>query len=127
MNLDLIRTVLAHPTDNSFVILTQGREDAHLVSSWNSYIQWENEDTLLIPVGGMKQAEANLNENPQVKCILANKDVMGANYKGVGFSIYGEADIVVSGEAYEKVKAKFGWARAAMRIRITSIKQVHGA
>ncbi len=127
MNLDMIRTVLAHPTDNSFVIMTQGKDEAHLVSSWNSYIHWENEDTLLIPVGGMKQAEENLDYNSHVKCILANKEVMGAKFKGVGFSIYGEAELVFSGEAYEKIKASFSWARAAMRIRITSIKQVHGA
>jgi hypothetical protein len=127
MNLSMIHDVIAHPNDNSFVIMTHGREEAHLVSSWNSYIQWENEDTLLIPVGGMRQAEENLKFNSQVKCILANKEVMGANYKGVGFSIYGEAELIDQGDAYQKVKNRFPWARAAMRIRITSIKQVHGS
>ena len=127
MNLSIIRDVIAHPTDNSFVIMTQGPEDAHLVSSWNSYIQWDQADALLIPVGGMRQAEENIKHNPQVKCILANKEVMGASYKGVGFSIYGEAEIIDQGEAYQKVKERFAWARAAMRIRITSVKQVHGS
>ena len=126
MNLDNLKDVLAHPSDNSFVIMTQSKEDAHLVSSWNSYLMWDGED-LIVPVGGMHQAEENLKTNPQVKCILANKDMMGAHYKGVGFSIYGLASVQKSGAAFDRMKERFGWARAILRIHITSIKQILGA
>jgi hypothetical protein len=126
MNTDALKDVLTHPSDNSFVILTYAKDEGHLVSSWNSYLMWDGDD-LIVPVGGMHQAEENLKINPQVKCILANKDMMGAHYKGVGFSIYGTGTIQKSGPAFERMKEKFGWARAILRINITSLKQILGA
>ncbi len=78
-------------------IVTEGKEGAHLVNSWNSYIKITTDESLLVPVGGMKVTEANLQENNKVLVTIGSREVEGFHSKGTGFLITGTASMLYEG------------------------------
>ena len=78
---------------------------------------------LLIPVGGMIQTEANVEQDPRVLLTLGAKEVEGFRGPGTGFLIEGTATFLTSGEPFDLLQARFPWLRAAMDIRVTSVTQ----
>ena len=54
---------------------------------------------------------------------LGSSKVAGKIGPGTGFLIKGRAAFVTSGPDFETIKAKFGWARAAMAVTIESATQ----
>ncbi len=103
-------------------IATQGEDGPHLVNTWNTYVQIDG-NTLLIPVGGMKQTEENLKRDDRVLMTLGSKHVEGLRGPGAGFLLTGRGTISTSGARYERVKARFDWARAVLEIDVMSAEE----
>lgn len=104
-------------------IATLGQDGPHMVNTWNSYIQFNSAECLLIPVGYMRRTEANIAFNNQVLMTLGSREVTGNFGPGTGFLIKGSASIATSGSDFDSVKAKFPWARAVMVVTAKSIEQ----
>ena len=62
-------------------IVTQSVE-AHVINTWNSYIEITEEGKLLIPAGRMNTTENNLIENNKVLMTLGSREVDGLPPKG---------------------------------------------
>jgi len=118
-----ILEILATAPDSALALATNGPEGAHLVNSWNSYVQLYQEEMLLIPAGRMVVTEANLERDNRILMTICHRDVEGKQYKGSGFLLKGEGSFVQEGEAYKLVKEKFPWARAALVIKVTEAEQ----
>jgi hypothetical protein len=118
-DISAIREVLSLSAPVSLV--TSGEGGAHLIGVWNDDILISDENTLLVPVAGMKRTERNIKEGSPVGMLIAHRDI---GDEGAGFRIRGDADIHYFGERYDTVKEKFIWARAALVISITSIEKI---
>ena len=115
--------ILTTPPDAAVAIATQGAGGAHLVNSWNSYIEVYEGDKLLVPAGRMELTEENLREDPKILVTICHRDVEGWHYKGTGFLIRGEGVFVKEGPPYEIIKGRFPWARAALVIKVGEVEQ----
>ncbi len=117
-----LREILKY--EGAVAIATQGKDGPHLVNTWHSYVQFDTDENLLVPVGGMKQTEANLKQDNRVLVTLGSRDVAGLRGRpGAGFLVRGTARIVTSGPQYDLVRKKFVWARAALEIAVQSAEQ----
>jgi roadblock/LC7 domain-containing protein len=121
MILEKLLEVLKH--DGVVAIGTVGPDGQHMVNTWNSYIRITDDGRLLIPAGYMNKTEANVSANDNVLVTLGSSKVAGKNGPGTGFLIRGKAAFETSGPEFEKVKARFAWARAALVITILSAEQ----
>jgi hypothetical protein len=118
---DTFFEILRH--EGAAAIATFGAEP-HLVNTWNSYIQVTDGRHLLIPAGGMHQTQKNIAANSKVLLTLAAREVVGREGQpGAGFLVAGTAEFLSSGEDFDRVKAKFAWARAALKITVESATQ----
>lgn len=115
--------VITSPPDSALAIITGNSEGPHVVNSWNSYIQINEADNLLLPAGRMRKTEANLAVNSRVLVTISNREVQGRSYKGTGFLITGQAFFETEGPDFLLVKAKFPWARAALKIVVEKAEQ----
>ncbi|MGD9566911.1 MAG: pyridoxamine 5'-phosphate oxidase family protein [Sedimentibacter sp.] len=115
--------ILSHPSDGIVAIVTQGKEEPHVINTWNSYIYVTNDDKLLIPVGGMNRTEKNIVDNNNVWLTIGNREVQGKMYKGTGFSIKGTARFIKDGTQFEMMKKKFDWIRAVLEVTIEKTTQ----
>ncbi|WFA09320.1 pyridoxamine 5'-phosphate oxidase family protein [Tissierella sp. Yu-01] len=119
---DKLLEVLAHPADGEVAIVTQGIDMPHVVNTWNSYVHITEDDTLLIPVGGMKKTEENIERDNRVKLTIGSREVQGKTYKGTGFLITGTAKFIEEGTEFDMIKGKFPWSRAALEITIDTLE-----
>jgi hypothetical protein len=104
-------------------IATQGEDGPHLVNSWNSYIKVFPNNYFTIPAGYMNETEDNINKNNEVQVTVGSREVNGFNGPGTGFLIKGTASFEKSGPEFDDVKERFPWARAALKVNITSATQ----
>jgi predicted pyridoxine 5'-phosphate oxidase superfamily flavin-nucleotide-binding protein len=116
--------VLSHPTDGAVTIVTTGDAGPHLVNTWNSYIEVTPDDKLLIPAYGFNKTERNLSIHNNVTLSIASKEIQGYQSKGTGFIVKGTTRFITSGEDFDRMKAKFSWARAVLEITVTTAKQM---
>jgi predicted pyridoxine 5'-phosphate oxidase superfamily flavin-nucleotide-binding protein len=113
--------ILKH--DGVVAIATMGTDGPHLVNTWNSYVRISDDGRLLIPAGYMNQTEANIKTNDAVLITLGSSKVAGKNGPGTGFLIKGIAAFVTSGPDFDRMKARFAWARAALAVTVLSATQ----
>lgn len=119
---DIFLRVLQH--EGVVAIATQGQDGRpHLVNTWNSYVQITNDGHLLVPAGGMHTTEANVSANHIVLLTAGSREVEGKHGLGTGFLLTGTAEFVHAGAELDSIKAKFPWARAALKVSITEITQ----
>ncbi len=104
-------------------IVTQGENEPHIVNTWNSYIKISEDEKIIFPAGTMKVTEANVNKNNKVLMTLGSREVQGFHSMGTGFLISGTAAFIKEGSAFEEVKSKFPWARAAVEVNVDSVTQ----
>lgn len=109
--------------DGVVAIATMGKDEPHLVNTWNSYVRITEDGRLLIPAGYMHKTEANLKTNKNVLLTLGSSKVAGKNGPGTGFLIKGTAAFITSGPEFDTMKAKFAWARAALAVTVLSATQ----
>ncbi|MCL4516701.1 MAG: pyridoxamine 5'-phosphate oxidase family protein [Firmicutes bacterium] len=105
-------------------IVTTGKDEPHVVGTWNSYIQLVNDEKLLIPAGGMKETEENLKHGQDVIMLLGSREVPGKSGAGAGYRLSGHASFETQGNDFEKVKSVHPWARAAMVVDVTNYEQL---
>lgn len=113
--------VLEH--EGVVAIATQGKDEPHLVNTWNSYIRIKEDGRMLYPAGGMKETESNIEKNHNVQVTLGSREVAGFNGPGTGFLVTGTAAFLKEGPDFDEIKKAFPWARAAVEIKIESVKQ----
>lgn len=116
---DKLRAALTREGPAAFV--TQGTGGAHLVATWNDYVELVDDDTLVFPAGGYRQTEANLRENPTVQMIVGGKIP-----DGVGYRLTGHAELQTGTELHTRMKQRFPWCRAAVVLHVTAVEQVLG-
>lgn len=109
--------------DGVVAIATLGADGPHMVNTWNSYIRITDDGRLLIPAGYYNKTEANVSTNDNVLITLGSSKVAGKNGPGTGFLIKGKANFSTEGPEFDRVKARFSWARAALIITILSAEQ----
>jgi hypothetical protein len=105
-------------------IATSGPDGPHLVATWGDYVRALGIDggTLLIPVGHMHKTEANLKHGNRVELLCGTRQVQGTHGPGKGCGVVGKAEFQTAGPHFDAVKAKFGWARAALIIHVEEAK-----
>ncbi len=109
--------------EGPLAIVTWNSEDAHVVSTWTSYVNIKEENQLLIPAAGMKKTQANINVNDKVKLTLASKEVQGHYGMGAGFVLEGNAEFITSGETFDMMKEKFPFLTRVLAVTVSSLKQ----
>ncbi len=105
-------------------IVSWGTEEPHLVNTWNSYIEVNPANEILIPAYAMRKTEKNILVNGRVKLALGSKDVLGyKDYQGTGLVIEGTAKFVDTGSEYEMMKEKYAFLTRVLVVTPTSVKQ----
>lgn len=105
-------------------IATSGPEGAHVVGTWNDYINASGfrEGMLLIPAGHMHKTEANLEADNRIELLCGTRKVNGEHGPGKGLSIKGTGRMETEGENFAEVKASFPWARAALVVTVETME-----
>lgn len=116
--------ILAHPNDGAVSMVTTGDDGAHLVNTWNNYIEVTADDRLLIPAAGYNKTEKNLAKHNAITLSIASREIEGYKGKGTGFIVDGTTRFIKSGEEFDHMKKKFPWARAVLEVTVTSAKQM---
>ncbi len=106
-------------------IVTWGRDEPHIVNTWNSYLVVTDDGRILVPAYAMLRTEKNLQQNNKLKMALGSKNVLGYNdYQGTGFVLEGTAKYLSAGPEYDMMKAKFSFLTRVLEISVTSAKQM---
>ena len=108
-------------------IVTAGADGPHVVATWGAFVaelEAGDGETLLIPAGGYKQTEHNLAVDGRVTLMAGSKQAPGKNGMGTGYRLSGTARMEAEGALFEKVKAKFPWARGALVVRVKKAEQL---
>ncbi|QHQ61507.1 FMN-binding protein [Anaerocolumna sedimenticola] len=103
-------------------IVTCANNEAHVVNTWNSYLEIVDDSKLLIPAAMIK-TETNINENPHVKLTLGSKEVMGYKFMGTGFLIEGTGKFLKEGDLYDKMFKKYPFLTRVLEVTVESCKQ----
>lgn len=113
--------VISH--EGVVAIVSCNNNEAHVVNTWNSYVNATEDGRLLIPAAGMRKTQKNVEQNNKVKVTIGSKEVMGYNFMGTGFLIEGTAKFVESGSEFDMMKGKFAFLSRVLEITVTSAKQ----
>jgi hypothetical protein len=111
-------------TEGPATFVTVGADGPYMVATWNSYLEEEGDDKLLIPVGGYHKTEANLKAGSVLVMMIGSKKAPGKRGPGTGFRLTGSAEIKSSGEQYELTKQRFPWARGVLIFKIRQSEQL---
>lgn len=102
-------------------IATSGVEGAHLAATWGDYVRSlgiENDELVLVPVGGYHTTERYLAKDNRVELLCATREVRGANGPGKGCRIRGTGRLETTGEPFVAAKKKFPWARGVLVVKV---------
>lgn len=106
-------------------IVSWGKDEPHIVNTWNSYLVVTPDERILIPAYAMRRTEKNVKENNRVKLTLGSREVMGFNdYQGTGFVLEGTAKYLESGAEFDMMKEKFSFLTRVLEITTLSAKQM---
>lgn len=104
-------------------IVSNGTNEAHVVNTWNSYLEIAEGNKILIPAAAMIKTEENVKLNPKVKLTLGSKEVMGYQYMGTGFLLEGTAKFLKEGENYDMMLKKCPFLTRVLEVTVVSCKQ----
>lgn len=104
-------------------IVSWANEEAHVVNTWNSYLDVTQDGRLLIPAAGMRKTQKNIEINNKVKVTLGSREVMGYRSMGTGFLVEGTAAFIESGLEFDRMKEKYPFLSRVLEITVTSLKQ----
>lgn len=104
-------------------IVSWGKNEPHIVNTWNSYLNITKDERILIPAAGMTSIEKDIKENNRVKITLGNKNVQGLIGEGAGFRLEATAKFISSGEEFEMMKEKFPFLTRVLELTLTEVKQ----
>ncbi|MHB1645857.1 MAG: pyridoxamine 5'-phosphate oxidase family protein [Candidatus Acididesulfobacter diazotrophicus] len=120
-----INNVVKEALDKTEMVVlgTCGADGVHLSATWGEYVKnlgLIDDETILIPAGGLEKTEENLKLKNQIEVLIGSKQVAGKFGAGQGVSISGKGEFIYSGEIFNKVKEKYSWIRAVLMIKIGS-------
>ena len=118
---DKFKDVIAH--EGVVSIVSWAHNDAHVVNTWNSYLELTDDDRLLIPAYGMRKTEKNVVAHPQVKLTLGSREVEGFRSPGTGFLMTGTARFISEGAIFEEWKTRYTWLTRVLEVKLESVKQ----
>lgn len=118
----LLKQILDHEGVAS--IVTQHNGVPLVTATWNSYIEMEAGEKLLIPAGGLSHTEQNVLLDNKMFMLIGSKSVQGRKSMGTGVRLSGKAEFVYAGPLYDKVKKHFPWARAVLVFSIEKTEQL---
>ena len=104
-------------------IVSCSDEEAHVVNTWNSYLEFPDGDRLLIPVYGMRKTQTKVQKNNNVLLTLGTKEIEGKMGPGTGYLINGTAKFMKSGPEFDMMKQKFSWANRVLEVTVSAVKQ----
>lgn len=104
-------------------IVSSAENEAHVVNTWNSYLEIAEDNKLLIPAAAMIKTEENVKSNPNIKLTLGSKEVMGYQYMGTGFLLEGTAKFLKEGEHYNMMLKKCPFLTRVLEVTVDSCKQ----
>jgi hypothetical protein len=104
-------------------IVSCADNEAHVVNTWNSYIEFPGGNRILIPVYGMRKTQKKVEINNKVLLTLGTKEVEGKMGPGTGYLIEGTAKFMTSGEEFTIMKQRFSWANRVLEVTVSSVKQ----
>ncbi len=101
-------------------IATVGPDGPHLAATWGDYVRalGVREDVILIPAGGLRKTETNLESNPRIELLLASRAVPRQQGQGQGFVVSGTARLQTAGPEADLARARFPWARGALVVKV---------
>jgi len=108
-------------------IVTAGADGPHVVATWGGFVadlDAGDNKTLLIPAGGYKQTEKNLQVDGRVTLVVGSKQAPGKNGMGTGYRLSGTGRIETEDDLFDKVKTKFPWARGALVVTVEKAEQL---
>lgn len=105
-------------------IVTQGPDGPHVVGNWGEYLRklGLEGDRIVLPAGHYRETEENLMRNNRVQILAASRSVQGSHGPGQGCILQGTGIVLGEGEAAERAKSMFPWARGALVIDIESAR-----
>jgi len=105
-------------------IVTQGPDGPHMAGNWGDYLRrlGVEGDRIVLPAGHYHETEKNLRSNNRIQVLVASRAVKGSHGPGQGCVLSGIGSVQAEGEAAQRVKAKFPWARGALVIDVQSVK-----
>lgn len=104
-------------------IVSWSNNEAHIVNTWNSYINVTEDGRVLIPAAGMYSIEGDIKENKKVKVTVGSKEVQGQYGPGAGIRIEGTAKFLTSGAEFDMMKGKFPFLSRVLEITVELSKQ----
>ena len=113
--------VISH--EGVVAIVSWSNNEAHVVNTWNSYINATKDGRLLIPAAGMRKTQKNVELNNKVKVTIGSEKVMGYKRLGTGFLIEGTAKFLESGLDFDMMKEKFSFLSRVLEITVSSAQQ----
>lgn len=104
-------------------IVTWTSSGPHLTNTWNTYIQLNSGEDILIPVGGMYHLRQDLQANKNILLSIGAREVEGLNgYQGTGIRVEGYGTLIEEGRDFLKVKEKHPWIKAVLVIEVVDSK-----
>ena len=105
-------------------IVTQGPGGPHVVGNWGDYLRrlGVQGDRIVLPAGHYDETEKNLQRDNRVQVMVASRAVKGSRAPGQGGVLSGTGTVQSEGEAAQRAKAAFPWARGALVIEVQSVK-----
>ena len=105
-------------------LVTQGPDGPHVVGNWGDYARRLGFDDgrIVLPAGHYHQTEENLRRDNRIQMMAGSRAVRGSRGPGQGCVIRGTASVQTEGEAFDRTRAAFPWARGALVIAIESIQ-----
>lgn len=104
-------------------IVSCADNEAHVVNTWNSYLNISGDGKILIPAWKMRKTEKKIQCNDKVLLTLGSKEVQGKMGLGTGFLVEGTARFLSSGPEFDMMKAKFAFQTRVLEVTVTSIQQ----
>lgn len=104
-------------------IVTWAEGEAHVVNTWNSYLQMPDNETLLIPAWKMRKSEQNILRNSKVLLTLGSKEVKGKLGMGTGYLLEGTARYITSGTVFDDMKSRFPFLTRVLEVKVHALKQ----
>lgn len=105
-------------------IVTQGPDGPHVVGNWGDYLRriGVEADRIVLPAGHYRETEKNLQRDGSVQVLVASRAVKGTHGPGQGCVLSGTGTVQAEGEAAQRAKAAFPWARGALVIEVQSVR-----
>lgn len=104
-------------------IVTINGNPAHVVNTWNSYLDVVDDHTILLPAAGMRSIEHDFAKDNHITLTMGSKAVPGTQGPGAGFHVHGTGQFMDHGAYYDTMKAKFEWMRKVLVVSIDDIQQ----